>query len=66
MYSKIVFISTLFAALLLSGCQKSDLEMCVDAQMEALEDLHVQFTPAELEQKKKEWRANFYTLCSQR
>ena len=52
------------AALLLSGCQKSDLEKCVDAQMAAVEEIHPLFSKEELEVKKKEWRANFYTLCS--
>ncbi len=59
-----VFLCTLSAVLFLSGCQKSDLENCVDAQMAALEDIHHLFSKEELEIKKKEWRANFYRLCS--
>ena len=53
------------AVIILSGCQKSDLEKCVDAQMAAVEEIHPLFSKEELEIKKKEWRANFYRLCSE-
>ncbi len=60
-----VFISTLFAVLLLSSCQKSDVEGCVDAHMEAFDEETIKNPPKDPDKRhtRKEWRALMYGDC---
>ena len=61
-----VCISTLVAVLFISGCQKSDVEKCVDARMEAFDELTRDY-PVEQSDKKaasrKLWRSARYIEC---
>ena len=60
-----VFISSVLAVLVLSGCQKSDVEKCVDAQMEAFDEETIKNPPKDPDKRhtRKEWKAFVYRDC---
>ncbi len=61
-----VFISTLLAVSVISGCQKSDVDKCVDAQMEVVdENRSMSDQPREDQRSRKNIKAEIYVLCMQ-
>jgi hypothetical protein len=57
-------IFCVIAALFLYGCQKSDVEKCVDAQMESYDEDQMKKTIEEKsESTRKEFRAKMYEHC---
>jgi hypothetical protein len=59
-----VFISSVLALLVLSGCQKSDVDKCVEAQMEVFdEDLNKNPPKEDPVFTRKEWKADMYEHC---
>lgn len=61
-----MFISALLALPIISGCQKSDLEKCVDARMEVFDERSRDWPAEQSDEKavrRKLWKSARYIEC---